>query len=464
MNFVKAGIIYIFGSFCAQGLRFITLPIFSRLMSPEDYGYISSYEMWISIITVFIGLQTSATIANAYIDFGHEKIEKYTSSVSIVGSISVAIILAIVVLLHNILANLFELPFYILILGVVQCYFAYMILMVCGKYRILEKPLSYVLFSISNAIISICMAIFIINSFNNIDQYIGYIVGMIISNIVVGLFAMSDIYAKGRCFFNLIMVKYAVKLSTPLILHNLSSILLSRMNQIVLLKFVNASSAGLYSFGNNFAFIVNALYTAFNQAYIPWYYKQLSLNNIEKVKKMSEKYIKIFTMIVACLIMVIPEIIKIMSTTEYFDVIYIVPIVLFSMYINFLYTFSVNFELYNKKTQYVAFGTMIATAFNIIANILLISLYGIYGAAISTMLSTGLLFALHYYIANKKIGRFELNICIFIKNIIKVSVYIVLYYLFIENFIVRWGITCCTGAYLIVNMYTFIKEINGQVE
>lgn len=61
---IKAGMLYVIGSFFSQGLRFVMLPIFSRLMSPEAYGYIGAYETWISVITVLVGLQTGATVAN----------------------------------------------------------------------------------------------------------------------------------------------------------------------------------------------------------------------------------------------------------------------------------------------------------------------------------------------------------------------------------------------------------------
>lgn len=462
LGFVTAGIIYVIGSFCAQGLKFITLPVFSRLMSPEDYGYISSYELWISIITIFIGLQTAATIANAYIDFGKEQIDKYTSSVATIGTGSLIIMVLITILCKKVISNLFELPFWVLILGVGQCYFAYMILMICGKYRILEKPIHYIAFTISNSVIGIGLSISIVYV-SSMDEYLGYISGSLISNFIIGTIAIVSIYITGKNIFDKKMTKYAIRLSSPLILHSLSSIVLARVNQIMLLKMISATEAGLYNFGNNFAFIVNALYTAFNQAYIPWYYKKLSQNKVEEVKSMSEKYMSIFTMIVGILILSMPEIIELMSTPDYYSVKKIVPIVLLGMYLNFLYTFAVNYEMYKKETKYVAIGTIIAMFFNISMNFILIDKYNIYGAAIATVGSMLLLCVMHFYFAKIKIGNFELGIKIYMNNLFKLVFFIGVYYFSMDIIFIRYIVIVIIVGYMsyIICSY-YIKYINKE--
>ena len=73
-NLITVAFIYVFGSFFTQGLRFITLPIFARIMSTADFGYLASYETWVAIITVLIGLQTASSISNAYIDYKNDNI------------------------------------------------------------------------------------------------------------------------------------------------------------------------------------------------------------------------------------------------------------------------------------------------------------------------------------------------------------------------------------------------------
>ena len=55
------------GKFALQGIAFFTVPIFTRILSPEDYGYTALYSSWSTILSLIIGMQTSGSIGNARI-------------------------------------------------------------------------------------------------------------------------------------------------------------------------------------------------------------------------------------------------------------------------------------------------------------------------------------------------------------------------------------------------------------
>lgn len=459
-NLIKVGTAYVIGSFFSQGLRFLTLPLFSRLMSPADYGYIASYELWISILTTVIGIQTSATIANAYIDYGAERIDKYTSSVSSVGVGTFGICVIVIITCGKLLSDVFELNTVVLILGALQAIGFYFISMITAKYRMIDKVKNFLCFNIGCSSLSILGA-FVCVYLSNDSKYLGYILGFFIANFAIGLIAAGIIYFRGRAFINNDMVNYAVKLSSPLLLHSIASVISSRINQILLLKMVDATNAGIYNFTNNFALITTGLYTAFNQAYVPWYYKQLHKGNRETVKLASNVYISMFTLIVTCIIMIMPETIKIMGTEEYYFSMNIVPLLLFGTYINFLYTFPVNYEFYKKKTIYIAMGTVIAAICNIVLNIIMINSYGIMGASVAIGVAAIILLAFHYVIAKNIIKGFELEVVTFIKNIAIVLGFIIIYYILMDKLIIRIGIVVlivATFFYRALKLFKLLKN------
>ena len=49
----KASIWFVFCSLMQKGISTITVPIFTRLMSTEEYGVYSLYLSWFSILTIF---------------------------------------------------------------------------------------------------------------------------------------------------------------------------------------------------------------------------------------------------------------------------------------------------------------------------------------------------------------------------------------------------------------------------
>ena len=79
---LKAGIGYTIGNYLLKGINFLTIPIFTRLMSTSDYGTYSIYMTYNSIISVFIAFALHSSINNAKYKF-KEKYEQYISSILI---------------------------------------------------------------------------------------------------------------------------------------------------------------------------------------------------------------------------------------------------------------------------------------------------------------------------------------------------------------------------------------------
>ena len=76
---IKSGIWYTLSNFLLNGISFLTTSIFARLLSKEEYGEFSNFVSWISIASIFITLNTSASVLTAQEDYrGKEK--EYTFS------------------------------------------------------------------------------------------------------------------------------------------------------------------------------------------------------------------------------------------------------------------------------------------------------------------------------------------------------------------------------------------------
>lgn len=433
--FVNA-ISYVLGSFFIQGLRFLTLPFFSRIMSTSEYALMSSYEAWVSIITVVVGMQASATINNAYIDFGVGKIKKYVSDIASIGILSAVAVCLVTLLGGNLFTQMFELNIVYLILGVIQCLFTYYLTLLITSYRILDKVAGYLLFSIINSVVSIGIGMLLVWMLPS-DKYVGRVYASLIAAVLIGGAAGIVIYKEGRSFFNKEYVQYAMGLSIPLVFHAFGGIILGKADQIMLLKMSGQSTMGIYSYGTNFAHIIYVLGNACNLAYCPYYYSVKKQENEEKIVRINKVYITLYCMGVSAVILILPEIIKIMSGTQYYGAIYSAPLLAVGFMINFLYTFPVNFEFYHKKTKYIAYATGITAILNIIFNYMLVPKYGAIGAAVATLISTIAQFVIHYLVAKKVIGTYEMNLSPFLWAFAGIVLLTVAYYLLVEMCVIR---------------------------
>lgn len=463
MTALNAAFIYTIGAFFIQGINFITLPIFTALMSPRDFGMYSSYENWITIVTVLVGLQAAATIANAYVDYSEQGITKYVSSISMIGWCSFIVIGVITFLLNPIVSKVFELGTRELQIGIVQCLFLFFLNLLMNEYRIINKPLQYLACSCFNIGLTILGGVLFVYA-NPLNSYYGRILGTFLAACITGSIAIFAIYREGGFNLDIKSIQYALGLSIPLIFHAFAGIAMGRTDQMMLLKMTTVEEMGIYSYGNKIGHVIYVLYTALNQAFVPWYYKKKMNGQTEILIVVIKSYIRFFSYVTLCVLLILPELIEYISPPAYHGAIYTAPLIVAGFYMNFLYTFPVNYEFYNKKTGYVAMGTFGSAVSNVILNVIFISLFGGQGAALATIISYILLLIIHLWIVHKVIKGYEIGFKFFFLRIIFLIAAIMFYFLLLNMSIIRWTAAVILGIYTGVSMIKKYTQVRGIKE
>ena len=66
---VKAGIAYTVGNVLLKGIAFLTLPIFTRLLTTQEFGLYNVYVSYESILTIFAGVCLYGSLRTAWYDY-----------------------------------------------------------------------------------------------------------------------------------------------------------------------------------------------------------------------------------------------------------------------------------------------------------------------------------------------------------------------------------------------------------
>ena len=67
---LRASIWFFFGAALEKGIAFIILPVFSRLLSTEQYGLVTLYNSWLQIVCIFTTLNLQyGSLGTAQIKF-----------------------------------------------------------------------------------------------------------------------------------------------------------------------------------------------------------------------------------------------------------------------------------------------------------------------------------------------------------------------------------------------------------
>lgn len=413
---IKAGFWYTFSNFLVKGIVFITMPIFTRIMSKSDIGMFSNITSWFSILAIITTFEIFSSINLARFDYKDE-LDQYVSSSLILESIITSFFYIVALIFHNFFQELFMINFQTLNIMFIYLLFypAIQTFQIRNQISYNYKPIIKV--SIISAVLSTFVSILAVLLFEN--KLMARVYGYFIPLIIISIFVYISLLKKGKNYSSKYW-KYAIIISFPLIWHLLAGYLLGSADKIMITKLISAEANSLYSVAYMISQIASLLWTSMNNAWSPWAYKKMDEKNYEDLKEKSKPYSMAYLIIIYMMILFAPELLLIMGGSNYIEAKYVMPPVMIGYLFQFFYSLYVNIEFYHKKQKNIAIGTIIAATINIGLNYLFIPKYGYIAAAYTTLIGYIVLFIIHFFFV-KKLGCLEWYDKSFIFKILIVS-------------------------------------------
>lgn len=451
----KAGLSYTIGSFFNKGVVFLTLPIFTRLLSTDDYGIVSTYNSWVSMVSISINMALHMAVRQAYIEFP-EKIDGYLSTIVIFTTMVTGTALLFCIFIGYGSTN----NSFLVVMCILQSYASALIedysVYLMMKYRYKMRTALMVLPNMLSVIIAVFTIKFVL-----IDRlYLGRIMPTAFVTMIFGTVVFIAVLRKSKSF-DRGYLKYSLSFSVPLIAHGVALTILSQSDRTMITAFVGADKTGVYSVAYNFGMIATVLTTALDGIWQPWYLCRLKSHkddDIAKTNAMIKVYVLFMTMVMCDIILVAPEILRFLAPKPYWEGVSIIPPIVLANLVTFIYTFYVSVEHYYKKTKLVAVNTLIAAVSNILLNYIFIPICGYEAAAYTTMVSYMISLLIHYNQAKRLEPRLA-GAAIYIKEFVMVSAVSAVYYSALDQWIIRW----CTAMVLVIIAIIYILKNYGYL-
>lgn len=461
-DYRKASTYYLVGNLFNKGMSFLTVPIFSRILSTSDYGIVNTYNSWITILSMIIGFALHMGIRAAFIDY-EQKMDD-VMSVTTTFTIESGIILSAIVLSTSLLIKInitLTLLGLCLLQGLaaalLQNYSMYLMM----QYRYKFRTVLMVLPNLVAVILSVIAILFVVNP----DRlYMGRIVPTACVYIFFGLLVCLLVYRKSHVLHNKEYLKYGLAISAPLVLHGVALNILSQSDRTMITWLADASQTGIYSLIYNFSMLATVLTTSLEGVWVPWFMKRYQEEKKKEINTLAVDYVHLMTYAMFCLILVGPEVVHFLASEKYWEGIVIIPPVVLSNYLIFIYTLYVNVEHYHKKTPFITANTIIAAVTNIALNYLLIPRFGYIAAAYTTLAAYLVALILHARYA-KKLDKDIYPIKMFFPSLVHIAVATALFYFLVDLGWLRWVIAIgyvVTMAY--INRDKIIKLFPNIIE
>lgn len=447
-------IVYLFGAILTKGISYLTTPIFTRMMSTEEFGELSLLTTWTTIFSIFVAAQISGTIPSIYAKY-KENIDDYIRRALLLSFISLGLVLLFSIVLRNYLMKIMNIRNIFLLVLVIWIGYGKAMSNLFVSYTVQRKQAkSNVIFSSGVALAVFVLGI-VFTLFCKNNRYMGKTVAEVVVYTLVVFFILH--------FFDIRSSRVDVRfwreeleLSVPLIFHLLATNIISQSDKVFISNMIGLEATAIYSVSCTIGMIALVVVEAIFNVWGPWFFErvedsanQKEINNTFLICVLSMACIFAITMMFA------REFFIIMAPDSYAGGINSTVIIALSTFFSFYYRFPLCYEQYKRKMKWVAFATALASICNIILNYFLIPYWGIDGAAFATLVSQIILWVIHEAVVRYKIQGYPIRLSNYLMGIIAIIPAVVLLFFNQDNI---WYRIFGGSIYIGITIWIILKK------
>ena len=422
---VKAAFWFAFCNFSLKGISFVSMPLYTRMLSIEEYGRMSLLTSYESIFTIFATMEIYlGAFQRGILRFKYD-ITTFEQSIVALSNFTTIISFLIVVIfidrfssLTGISLNLYAImSLYFLVSAAYNCWL--------NKKRFNYDYRSAVIVTIIMALLANFLPIVFISIFGKTANI------KIISTLLISIIFCIPFWLKDFHPINLLKNRkkvkkyllFSVKFQFPLVFHSFSYYILSQSDRVMIGRYSGNSNVAFYSVSYSFATVIILLQNSLNQVLRPWRYKKLENKKYNDMYYLSNYMILLIGISSIFFTLVAPEVFKFLFRDKYHEALSIIPPISISVFFIFLYTIFVDIESYYGKTNYIAFISIFCALLNIVLNYFGIKIFDYSICAYTTLVCYFAMSLFHFLlvrhicknfkIVNKLIGeKFLINFVI----------------------------------------------------
>ena len=229
-EYARASIYYVIANIIGQGIVLISSAFFTRMMSKEDYGLVSTYSTWVLVLSTFICLNLFISVRTAYVDFCDDY-DNYNSSVltlSILSGIIMTIIIVIITQVSHMRVGIEE-----VLLACIQAVAVniinYMLAIQSMKNEYKQRTFMMIAPNWTHTILSIVLMLIFVG-----NLYMAKIAGNVVGLTVFGIMCTVVLFRKASPRIIPNYWKYSLKISVPSIFNTLSDLILMQSDRLML--------------------------------------------------------------------------------------------------------------------------------------------------------------------------------------------------------------------------------------
>ena len=425
---IKNTAIVSLGKICTQLITFFLLPLYTAVLSTEEYGVVDLLNTLVGLFLPIVTLQIEQGVFRYLLDCRDNEKEQKTIISSTVFFLIIQSIIYLVcfLIVSQWIHNDYK---YFLAINLIANIFSAVLLQIS---RGLGDNTSYAIGSFLSGAITVILNVIFIVVFK-MGAY-GMLTATLLGNLICALYIIirkkiyKSISIKAN---NTTVLKKILKYSIHLVPNMISWWVVNASDRTIISSVLGIEKNGIFSAGSKFSVVVTTLYSVFNLTWTESASLNIEAEDKDKFfSKMFDFNLRFFGSLCLGIIAFLPFVFGLLIIVSFLG------------------------SRYGAKkiTKEIAKTSILAAVINVVVNILTIKWLGLYAASISTVVAY-LSMAIYRFIDSRKYVKISLNYKFLISILIMFAITIVAYY-------VRNIMICALIAVVVVIYTIFINRKN----
>ena len=454
----RASVFYTLTGAFERGTSFIFTPLFTRALSPSEYGLYPLYTSALGIMSVLISLELGGgVIYRALSKRGMQAKDTVLGSALLILTLSSGAFFFIFSVFPSIGGVLFGLDRITLIFmtaqiflnGVLSIYFA------GCRYSYDYKPPTVI--NLLNATLSPTVSYLIIKF--TAARAEGRIIGTLVATAVIA----SPLIIKliKRCNASFPLIRELLFSSLPVLPHFLATSLSLQSGKLVIGRYLGEGALAKYSLVFSLGFVFTVLTVGVSSGLSPWITRKLSQGRERTVDILTERLFSLFAALTLIGVTFMPEGLRILAPPEYRDALGAVYPIAVSVLLSLLGSVLYSIAIYYKRGGLISIASSLVAVMTLTLHLIFTSRLG-YGAAAVIQAIASLLTVLSYaLILGGVLKKHNFNATSYLKTLAVTVFFTALLYLFRRDLMARVALAAVFFAMLIpraITCYKLIRE------
>lgn len=432
----RSSVFFTLTNLLCKGAAFLFTPIFTRLLSPADYGEYSLFSTFLSLSAVVVTMEISGGIIMRL--FQKEREHRFLSMLS-AWLISVVMAIPITVtlwLIHRIsgFGMSFPAAYLFLFLALISISLINLYVSHCKFLYSWTTPfITSIMQSVAAPILSIALLkISYFSESNHVSLKIGAVTAVLLltASVLLGV-TLKNAHAESKTEhtglsarrFILSSARFLLKLALPLLPYYLSIMVISQVDKLFISSLLGKSELAKYSVAYSAGVALTAVTSGIMGALSPWIMRRTRAGEYDRVRETLDRIISASVPVIILFLCFAPEFFSFLAPSEYQTAL---PVLFISAMIPIplaLAQCSSSIAIAKEKVGGVLFSGVFPALLTVALDFLIIRQAPLYSAAIITASGFLLLAALGIANVRKITGNYTINVNKAFQNLIFLTIF-----------------------------------------